>query len=57
MNFIGVDLHKKTISLCVMVVVGRKRKVLTRRRFDCQDTAGIREFFEGQTPFQVVVRF
>ena len=55
MNFIGVDLHKKTISLCVMVVVDGKRKVATRRRFDCQDTASIRAFFEEQTPFQVVV--
>lgn len=55
MNFIGVDLHKKTISLCVMVVVDGKRKVATRRRFDCRDTAGIRSFFEGQIPFQVVV--
>ena len=55
MNFVGVDLHKKTISLCVMVIVDRKREVMTRRRFDCQDTPGIREFFETQTPFQVVV--
>jgi len=55
MNFVGVDLHKKTISLCVMVVVGRKREVVTRRRFDCQDTEDIRAFFEGQPPFQVVV--
>ena len=55
MNFVGVDLHKKTISLCVMVVEGRKRRVVTRGRFDCQDTEGIRAFFEKQTPFQVVV--
>lgn len=55
MNYVGVDLHKKTISLCVMVVVGRKRKVVTRRRFDCQDTASIRGFFEECPPFQVVV--
>jgi len=27
MNFVGVDLHKKTISLCVMAVVDGKRKV------------------------------
>lgn len=55
MNFVGVDLHKKTISLCVMVVVAGKRQVVTRRRFDCRDTAAIREFFEAQVPFQVVV--
>jgi transposase len=55
MNFVGVDLHKKTISLCVMVVVGGARKVVARRRFDCRNTVGIRSFFEHQTPFQVVV--
>ncbi len=55
MKFIGVDLHKKTISLCVMVVVEGRRKVTARRRFSCRDTAGIRAFFERQTPFRVVV--
>jgi transposase len=55
MKFIGVDLHKKTISLCVVMVVAGKRKVLNRRRFDCQDTAAIRGFFEKQEVFQVVV--
>ena len=55
MRFIGVDLHKKTITLCVMVLVGRKREVVARARLDCQDTAAIRKFFEGQIPFQVVV--
>ena len=55
MKFIGVDLHKKTISLCGMVVVDGKRKVAFRKRFNCQDTASIRAFFEGLDAFQVVV--
>ncbi len=55
MKFVGVDLHKKTISLCVMMVVGGKRKVACRKRFNCQDTASIRKFFEGLGTFQVVV--
>ena len=55
MKFIGVDLHKKTISLCVIRVVERKRKVVGRRRFTCSDTTEIREFFEQQKDFQVVV--
>ena len=55
MKFIGVDLHKKTISLCGMVVVDGKRKVAFRKRFNCQDTASIRAFFERQELFQVVV--
>ena len=55
MKSIGVDLHKKTISLCVVVVVAGKRKVASRRRFDCQNTVAIRKFFEEQETFQVVV--
>jgi transposase len=55
MKFIGVDLHKKTISLCVVVVAAGKREVVSRRRFDCQKTAAIRKFFEEQGAFQVVV--
>jgi hypothetical protein len=37
MKFVGVDLDKKTISLCVMGVVEGKRSVLARRRFDCRN--------------------
>jgi transposase len=55
MKFVGVDLHKKTISLCVMSVVGGKRKVACRKRFNCRDTASIRSFFEHLGAFQVVV--
>ncbi len=35
MKFVGIDLHKKTISLCVM---GQDRQVLERRRLGCQET-------------------
>jgi transposase len=55
MKFVGVDLHKKSISLCVMAVVGGRRKVVVRKRFSCRNTAGIRAFFERQAPFRVVV--
>jgi len=55
MRFIGVDLHKKTISLCVMVVEAGKRKVMARRRFKCSEPAKIRTFFQEQGKFQVVV--
>lgn len=55
MKFIGVDLHKQSITLCVMVVVEGKREVAIRKRFCCRDTAGIRAFFEQQAPFRVVV--
>ena len=55
MKFVGVDLHKKTISLCVVMVVQGKREVVARRRFACKQTQKIREFFEALGPFQVVV--
>lgn len=55
MKFIGVDLHKKTISLCVVAVVSGKRKIVARKRLNCRDASGIREFFEKQETFQVVV--
>jgi hypothetical protein len=55
MKSIGVDLHKKTISLCGVVVVENKRKVPFRKRFHCHDTASIRAFFEQLGSFQVVV--
>ncbi len=55
MKYVGVDLHKQFIKICVVQVVHGKRKVMIRRRFECQQTTAIREFFETLTPFQVVV--
>lgn len=55
MRFIGVDLHKKTITLCVVMVVAGKRQVVCRKRFECHETAAIRAFFQSQGAFQVVV--
>ena len=52
MNFIGVDLHKKTITLCV---VNEAREVLCRRTFQCAYEDLIRDFFAEQPPFQVAV--
>ena len=52
MNFVGIDLHKKTISLCVM---NQAREILSRRRFYCAETGRIADFFEGIRPFQAVV--
>ncbi len=48
MNFVGIDLHKKTISLCVM---NQTREILSRRRFYCAETGRIADFFEGVRPF------
>lgn len=55
MKFVGVDLHKKSISLCVMVKADGGRKVVCRKRLACVEIQAIREFFEGLGPFQVAV--
>jgi transposase len=52
MNFVGIDLHKKTISICV---VNQDRQVLQRKTLYCAETGRIREWFQGLTPFQAVV--
>ena len=52
MNFIDVDLHKKSITVCVM---DEKRKVLARKTLACTQTDEIVEFFRQFRPFKVVV--
>src|SRR5271157_3784421 len=52
MNFIGVDLHKKSITICVM---DEKRKLLARKALACTQTNEIVEFFRQFRPFKVVV--
>ena len=52
MNFIGVDLHKKSITVCVM---DERRKVLARKTLACTQTDEIVEFFRQFRPFRVVV--
>src|SRR5271165_4176111 len=52
MNFIGVDLHKKSITICVM---DEKRKVLARKTRACTQTDEIVGFCRQFRPFKVVV--
>lgn len=52
MNYVGIDLHKKTIVLCVM---DQDRKVKNRRTFACCQTEAVRDFFAGLGMFQAVV--
>jgi transposase len=52
MNYVGVDLHKQTISVCV---VSQARERVQARRFRCDDELRILEFFEQLAPFEVVV--
>jgi hypothetical protein len=42
MNFIGIDLHKKTISACVM---NQDRKVLKRQTLPCSEPKQMVAFF------------
>lgn len=52
MNYVGVDLHKKSISVCV---VSEARKVLQSRRFLCVEPHRIEAFFQELGCFEVVV--
>lgn len=52
MNFVGIDLHKKSISVGV---VGQERKVLNRKRFACADPDRIVGFFKELGLFQAVM--
>jgi transposase len=52
MNFIGVDLHKKIITVCVM---GQDLKVIARKTLSCNQPDQITDFFRQFRPFKVVV--
>lgn len=52
MNYAGCDLHKQTITVCV---VDQSRKILTRRRLLCSDEAALVAFFTQLGAFEAVV--
>lgn len=52
MHHVGIDLHKKTIVLCVL---DDQLKVVARRSFACGAVEDIRAFFAGLGPFRAVV--
>jgi transposase len=52
MNFIGVDLHKKIITVCVM---DQNRTVLARKTLSCDQPQQIVEFFRQLHPLKVVL--
>jgi len=52
MKFVGIDLHKQSISLCVVDQTGA---VLNRKRFSCAQPQAIRQFFAELGSFQAVV--
>lgn len=55
MRFIGADLHKKSITFCVVEVVRRKTIVIENRRVSCRDKASIEALLAKHAPCQVVV--
>jgi len=52
MKYVGIDLHKKTIVVCV---VNKERKVLQREKFACLDVASITAWFGRLGSFEFVV--
>jgi transposase len=52
MNFVGIDLHKKTITVCV---VNQERQKLLQKRFACSAPELIVSFFKKLGKFQAVI--
>jgi transposase len=52
MKYVGIDLHKKTIVICV---VNKDRKVLERKKFLCLDVQNISAWFAKLGEFAFVV--
>ena len=52
MKFVGIDLHKETITACV---VDQSRRVLERKRLVCRQELSISAWFQSLGPFQAVV--
>jgi transposase len=52
MKYVGVDLHKQSITVCAM---NQAREILERKRFLCEDPQRIRQYFQSCGPCQVVV--
>jgi len=55
MRYVGVDLHKHSISLCVVELAGRERKIIERRRFRCDEEEPMADYFAGLGEYQLVV--
>lgn len=52
MNSIGIDLHRKSITLCVM---SPERQVLSSKTFPCQAPGEILQYVRRRAPFQAVI--
>lgn len=52
MNYVGADLHKKSITFCVL---DQNRKVLSRKTLYCVEPHRITEYLQAFRPFEIVV--
>ena len=55
MRYVGADLHKKSITFCVVEIVGSKVRVCERTRLRCDQVDRIEKFLAAQGRFQLVV--
>jgi transposase len=55
MYYVGVDLHKHSISLCVVELADRERKIIERRKFRCDEEEQMAEYFAELGEYQLVV--
>ena len=55
MRHIGADLHKKSITFCVVELESGKTVVKHRRRMLCSAMLKLEEFLESQKPYTLVV--
>lgn len=49
MNYVGIDLHKRIIVICVL---NDKRDVVTRKKFNNAQTEDMKSFFASLAPFE-----
>ncbi len=52
MRSIGIDLHKRSLTVCV---IDKNTGETFLRSFSCQDENKVRDFFKGQKPFEAVI--
>ena len=52
MRYVGIDLHKRFLVVCVQDADGR---TLAQRRFECCEAAAVRRFFDKLQPFRAVI--
>ena len=55
MKFVGADLHRKSITFCVVEVAGRRTHVVRRQRILCKEVTKIENLLKSLRGFQVTV--